>query len=131
MIKNLVAFFEIPAVDFGRAVKFYEEVFGLKLNAMECETEKMAFFPEEGGKCPGAISWATGFIPSVQGVLISLRVENMESTLAIIGKRGGKVVLPKTKIEAEGMGYFSVFTDCEGNRVGLYSDNWSELCLTE
>ena len=34
MIKNLVAFFEIPAVDFGRAVKFYEEVFGLKLNMM-------------------------------------------------------------------------------------------------
>lgn len=52
-MKNLVAFFEIPATDFGRAVKFYEEVFGLKLAVMECDTEKMAFFPEEAGGVSG------------------------------------------------------------------------------
>ena len=123
MIKNLVAFFEIPAIDFGRAVKFYEEVFGLKLPVMECENEKMAFFPEEGGKYPGAISWAIDFRPSENGVLVSLQVENMEVALATIAKQGGKVVHLKTKIEADGMGYFSVFIDSEGNRVGLYSDN--------
>lgn len=123
MIKNLVAFFEIPAVDFGRAVKFYEEVFGLELAVMECDTEKMAFFPEEAGVCPGAISWASGFEPSVQGVLISLQVENMDAALASLSRLGGKVLQPKTKIEAEGRGYFSTFMDCEGNRIGLYSDH--------
>lgn len=123
MIKNLVAFFEIPAIDFGRAVNFYEEVFGLKLSVMECQSQKMAFFPEEAGKYPGAISWTTGFNPSEHGILISLHVEDMEVTLATLSNHGGRVNQPKTKIEAEGRGYFSIFTDCEGNRVGLYSNN--------
>lgn len=123
MMKNLVAFFEIPALDFDRAVKFYEKAFGLELSAMECATEKMAFFPEEGGKCPGAISQAEGFSPSANGVLVSLEVEDMEATLAAVAKLGGKIIQPKTKIEAEGRGYFSIFLDVEGNRVGLYSEN--------
>lgn len=121
-MKNLVAFFEIPAVDFGRAVEFYEAVLNCRLSVMECPTEKMAFFPEESGKYQGAVSFASGFNPSKDGVLISLSVENMEETISCIEKNGGKIITPKTKIEAEGMGYFSVFIDVEGNKVGLYSD---------
>lgn len=121
-MKNLVAFFEIPAVDFDRAVKFYEIVLGCRLNAIDCQTEKMAFFPEEGGKYPGAISWMKGFNPSKDGVLLSLSVDNMEAALFTIEKNGGKITRPKTKIEAEGMGYFALFIDSESNRVGLYSD---------
>lgn len=83
----------------------------------------MAFFPEEGGKYPGAISWTEGFIPSENGVLVSLQVEDMEFTLAAILQLGGKIIQPKTKIEAEGRGSFSIFPDVEGNRIGLYSDN--------
>lgn len=121
-MKNLVAFFEIPASDFGRAVKFYETVLGCKLNVMDFQTEKMAFFPEENGHCPGAVSWTKDFNPSREGVLVSLSVENMEAALADIEKCGGKVTRRKTKIEAEDMGYFALFVDSEGNRVGLYSD---------
>lgn len=121
-MKNLVAFFEIPATDFSRAVKFYETVLNCKLSVMECSTEKMAFFPEESGKCPGAVSFAPDFKPSKDGVLISLSVGNMEEAIFCIEENGGKIITPKTKIEAEGMGYFSVFIDVEGNRVGLYSD---------
>lgn len=121
-MKKLIEFFEIPAADFDRAVKFYESVLGLKLNAIDCGYEKMAFFPEESGKYPGAISYASDFKPSDNGVLISLSVENMETTLSNIQKNGGRVVRSKTKIEAEGRGYFSVFIDSEGNKVGLYSD---------
>lgn len=50
-MKQLVNFFEIPSADFTRAVKFYEAVFNLKLSVCECETEKMAFFPDEDSKC--------------------------------------------------------------------------------
>lgn len=121
-MKNLVAFFEIPAADFARAIAFYEEVLSLKLSAMEWETEKMAFFPEESGKYPGAISFSEGFNPSKDGVLVSLNVDSMEKSIAAIEKNGGKVVIPKTKILCENLGYFCVFIDSEGNRVGLYSD---------
>lgn len=121
-MKNLVAFFEIPAVDFMRAVKFYETVLGLKLDAMDFGSEKMAFFPQESGKCPGSISFAPDFKPSKDGVLISFSVESMESALTLVEQNGGNIFSPKTKIEAEGMGYFSIFIDSEGNKVGLYSD---------
>lgn len=121
-MKKLVAFFEIPAVDFGRAVTFYETVLSTKLSVMDSETEKMAFFPEEDGKCPGSVSWAKGFNPSKDGVLISLNVENMETVIIAVEKNGGRITQPKTKIEAEGMGFFALFIDSEGNRVGLYSD---------
>ena len=55
-MKRLVSFFEIPATDFERAVKFYESLFKVTLPSMDCGHEKMAFFPEEEGVCPGAIS---------------------------------------------------------------------------
>lgn len=121
-MKRLVAFFEIPCKDFSRAVKFYETIFGISMEKFDCEHEKMAFFPEEDGKYPGAISWAEDFIPSQNGVLISLNCEDISATLSIIEANGGKTVIPKTKIEAEGRGYFSVFADSEGNHIGLYSD---------
>jgi predicted enzyme related to lactoylglutathione lyase len=123
-MKTLVAFFEIPAVDFDRAIGFYESLFGIKLTILDCGHEKMAFFPEENGLCPGAISWAAkeSFIPSENGVLISLNVEDMKQATASIERNGGWIIIPKTKIEADNRGYFAVFIDSEGNRVGLYSE---------
>lgn len=89
---------------------------------MDFGQEKMVFFPEESEKCPGAISYAPDFKPSKDGVLISLSVENMKIALAKVSQNGGKTVIPKTKIEAEGMGYFATFTDSEGNGISMYSE---------
>ncbi len=122
-MKKLISFFEVPTTDFKRAVKFYENVLCIQLPTFECEDEKMAFFPEEDGRVTGAISYGKDFFPSKDGVLIHFNVDNMEETILRIKKNGGKIVREKTKIEAEGMGYFALFTDCEGNRLGLYSDN--------
>lgn len=79
-MKKLVSFFEIPTADFGRAVKFYETVLNLELSVMECESEKMAFFPDEDGLAPGAISWAADFLPAKNGVLVHLNVDDMDAT---------------------------------------------------
>ena len=121
-MKKLVSFFVIPAADFSRAVKFYEAVLNLKLNVLDCGTEKMAFFPEEEEVTPGAISWAADFLPSKNGVLVSLNVEDMEETLSCIKENGGSIVREKTKIESDCRGYFAMFSDSEGNTLGLYSD---------
>lgn len=121
-MKQLVAFFEIPAKDFHRAVKFYQTILGNEMPVMECKTEKMAFFMVDGQEeSVGAISCVKGFEPSGQGVLIHFHCPKMEATLALIESNGGRIITPKTKIEAEGRGYFSLFADSEGNRIGLYS----------
>ena len=120
-MKKLIAFFEIPAADFPRAIDFYETVLNMKLPTCECEEEKMAFFTE-GDEFVGAVSYASDFLPSEKGVLIHFNVDEIEPTLETILKKGGKVVIPRTKIEAEGRGYFAVFVDTEGNRVGIYAD---------
>lgn len=122
-MKKLISFFEIPATDFGRAVKFYESILNTKLSVFECESEKMAFFPGEENELTGAISYADGFTPSANGVLIHFQVENMSETLVLIEANGGGIVRPKTKIECDGKGYFAMFTDSEGNTIGLNSDN--------
>lgn len=123
-MKKMVSFFEIPAADFMRAVKFYESLFGVKLEIMDCGHEKMACFPEEDGLCPGAVSWSSefDFTPSGQGILVSLQCGELEDALLYATENGGKILIPKTKIEADNRGYFAVILDSEGNRLGLYSD---------
>lgn len=122
-MQNTIAFFEIPATDFHRAVDFYETVLGIRLAAEEHPDEKMAFFPALNGEgYPGAISCASGFEPSVSGVLIHFRCADIGQALDRVILKGGTVSIPKTKIECPDRGWFAVFTDTEGNRIGLYSD---------
>lgn len=118
-MNKLIAFFEIPATDFYRAVDFYETILGLKIPAFEWEKEKMACFTEQG-ETVGAISYAPDFRPSADGVLIHFNCRDIESVLAKVLEKGGKVIIPRTKIEAEGKGYFAVVEDTEGNHVGVY-----------
>lgn len=116
-MENLIAFVEIPAADFGRAVNFYEQILHLDLKVVEGKLEKMAFFP--GGK--GAISFSPGFNPSRDGVLVSLNAgSNLDSVLERVIQQGGSIQKAKTKIGGEGMGYFALFIDSEGNKIGLY-----------
>jgi predicted enzyme related to lactoylglutathione lyase len=118
-MKKLVSWIEIPAADFKRAVNFYSAILEIKLDEVDCGTEKMACFPSG----EGAISFAPGFNPSKDGVLVSLNTgDDLDKTILRIEKNGGRVIQPKTKIQAEGRGYFSLFIDCEGNKVGLYGD---------
>lgn len=121
-MKNLIAFFEIPAADFKRAVDFYENVLDVQLSVGEWETEKMACFTDDDGNPVGAISYAPGFDPSASGVLIHFYCDRLEETLRKAVAAGGAVVIPVTKIEAEGKGCFAVIADSEGNHIGLYRD---------
>nr|NQU91622.1 VOC family protein [Bacteroidota bacterium] len=118
-MKNLISWVEIPATDFKRAVMFYNAILGLDLQEVDCGEEKMACFPTG----EGAIFFAPDFNPSKDGVIVSLNTENdLDNTIIRIENNGGKIIYPKTKIQAEGRGYFALFIDSEGNRMGLYGD---------
>lgn len=119
-MNDFVKFFEIPADDVKRAVAFYEKVFAIKMKVHDWGHEVMAMFPGN----IGAISKAEGFKPCENGVLISLDGGNdLSDRLTMVNASGGKVIVDKTKIEADDQGYFAVIMDTEGNRIGLYSDN--------
>ena len=54
--------------------------------------------------------------------MIHFICEDIAQILEKVLQKGGKVVIPRTKIEVEGRGWFAVFTDCEGNRIGIYAE---------
>lgn len=118
-MEKLITWVEIPTINFERAVNFYSKMLKAELKAEDFGTEKMACLPSG----EGAIIYEPNYKPSENGVIVSLRVtDTIEGTLKRIENNGGKVLVPKTKIEVEGRGYFSVFLDSEGNRLGLYED---------
>ncbi len=118
-MKKLISWVEIPAMNFERAIDFYSNTLNIDLKVYDWGKEKMACFPND----EGAISYSPGFKPGTNGPLVSFNAEKeLDLTIEKIKKSGGKIVVQKTKIEAEGRGYFAVFIDSEGNKVGLYGD---------
>ena len=115
---KLIAWVEIPSADFERAVKFYNAVFKLELTPVDCGNgEKMACFPTG----EGAVVYSQHAKPSENGAIISFTVpDSIEAAILRIEQGNGKVIIPKTKIEAEGRGFFAVCTDSENNKIGLY-----------
>jgi len=115
---KLIAWVEIPSADFERAVKFYSSVFKLELTPIDCGNgEQMACFPTG----EGAIVHSPYAKPSENGTVVSFAVpDSIEAAISRIEQMKGTVIIPKTKIEAEGRGYFAVCTDTESNKIGLY-----------
>lgn len=118
-MKKFISWVAIPATDFKRAVKFYNTILDIELQEFDCGVEKMACFPSG----EGAVSFSPDFNPSKDGVLVSLNAgKDFDNAMSRIEKNGGKVIKPKTKIEVENRGYFSIFIDSEGNKISLYGD---------
>lgn len=119
-MKKLISWVEIPVADMDRAVRFYNKILDLSLEILDFGEEKMACFPND----EGALSQSPGFKSSKNGVLVSFNAgDDLDKTLDRIVDASGSIIIPRTKIEAEGRGYFATFQDCEGNTIGLYGDN--------
>ncbi|QGY46880.1 VOC family protein [Maribellus comscasis] len=118
-MRKLISWVEIPATDFERAVEFYRSVLKTDLQVIDCGFEKMACFPNG----EGAISLTPGFNPGKDGALVSFNLEkDLDGAIKRVKENNGTIVQTKTKIEAEGRGYFALFIDSEGNKAGLYGD---------
>ena len=118
---NLINWFEIPANDIDRAVKFYSEVLNSDIQQQEMMGIKMAFFNMEGDGVGGAICSGEGYEPSTTGTKIYLNGgEDLSEPLSRVESAGGKIVMPKTKINDE-IGYMAMFIDSEGNNIAFHS----------
>lgn len=123
-MRKLISWFDIPTSNFDRAVKFYENVLNVTLKVVDCENSKMGCFPDDGVNVTGCLFYAPDYNPSKDGVIISFYCkDDLNILLKNVELNGGKTISPKTKIRVEGRGYFALFSDTEGNRLGVYSDN--------
>ena len=116
-----INWFEIPAVKFERAVKFYSDVLGHELPVSEMNGSHMAFFSSEPLEVSGVIIQGEGAEPSTKGILLYLNGgADLNIPLNKVEQAGGSIVVPKTKI-SDDLGYFAIFIDSEGNRLAFHS----------
>lgn len=122
-MKSFISIFEIPATDLSRAVEFYQSILDIKIQVIDMQGTQMGLFPSEGHAVSGVITKGEGYEPSSNGVLVYLNGgDNLELILNKVEKSGGQIVVPKTLIDEEN-GYFAMFLDTEGNRIGVHSPN--------
>jgi predicted enzyme related to lactoylglutathione lyase len=116
---STITWFEIPAADFGRAVRFYEAIFASPLQHL-ADWPNLAIFPYQRPGVSGAIAVGEGHRPSGDGVVIYLNCEGrIDAILDRVEKAGGSVVEPKNHIPS--VGWVAQIRDSEGNRVGLHA----------
>jgi predicted enzyme related to lactoylglutathione lyase len=118
---NIANWFEVPVKDLGRATRFYEKVFDVKMTFEEMNGMKMAMFPmdQDAPGTTGALMQAETYEPSHAGTVVYFTVESIEETLRKINANGGKMFMPKTAIGQ--YGFIAQYEDTEGNRLALHS----------
>jgi predicted enzyme related to lactoylglutathione lyase len=122
-LENAINWFEIPAVDFDRAVRFYGEIYAREMPTRDMGHLRMGFFSHEQGQVGGAVVAGEGYQPSKNGAKVFLNGgADLTPVLDRVDAAGGTVVMGKTEIAPE-IGYFAIIDDTEGNRIYLHSMN--------
>ena len=120
-MQNLINWFEIPALNFNRAVAFYKAILGMDITETEMFGTKMGLFPTDGTNVSGAIVQGEDYKPSTDGVVAYLNGgSDLQIVLDKVETHNGKVIVPKTQISPE-MGFFGMFIDTEGNKMAVHS----------
>jgi hypothetical protein len=120
-MKNLISIVEIPAADLARAKKFYQTILNITIDEMEMAGTQMGVLPSDVNTVNVVLVKGDDYKPTTDGALLYLNAgEDLQPMLNNIEQNGGQVIVPKTEISPE-MGFFALFIDSEGNRMGLHS----------
>ncbi len=120
-----VVHFEVVANNLKRAQEFYSKAFGWTMSPMPqfdyvmvgtTESDKDGT-PTKPGAINGGMMKRT---KTYAGPILTIRVEDIEKTLANVKKLGGKVVTKKQPVAD--MGFTAYFRDTERNLVGLWQN---------
>ena len=111
-----VIHFEIPADDVERAIRFYRQVFGWKIEKWEGPVEYwlVTTGPEGEPGIDGGMGKRTS--PS-EGVVNTIDVRSVDDTVEKIEQAGGKIIRPKQAVP--GVGWLAYCEDSEGNPFGI------------
>jgi predicted enzyme related to lactoylglutathione lyase len=115
MSKRNVVHIEIPAENVQSAAKFYETLFGWK---MEHAAEFDYTMWSDGSGYGGGFNKVSDETPADR-IVVYIDSDDIESDLQKVEELGGTVVTPKTEIP--GTGWFAQFKDPSGNLLALYT----------
>jgi predicted enzyme related to lactoylglutathione lyase len=110
-----VIHFEIPVDNVERAVKFYSDVFGWKIQKWGPQDYWLVETGEKGQ--PGINGAMTKRMEPTTNTVNTIDVPLLDEYLTRITKGGGKVLTSKTAIP--GVGYFAYCQDTEGDAIGV------------
>lgn len=117
-----VIHFELPADNPERAARFYEEIFGWKVEKWGGPTDYWLLSTGDERK-PGI----NGAIMRRQKPFLtttnSVEVESIDDFAGKVEQKGGQVLLPKMPIP--GVGYIAYCQDTGGNSFGLFQPDTS------
>ncbi len=124
MKMNPVIHFEMPAKNNKRAKKFYETAFGWGMNQLGADmgdyllattspVDKNNMHKKKGAINGGFYKYGKdGKVPH-----LVISVDNLTRHITIVKKAKGKIL--GKPMDIPGVGTFIMFTDTEGNRVGM------------
>jgi len=116
MSKRNIVHVEIPAANVEAAGKFYQELFGWKIQPIPDmnytmweagEGDEYGGFPQVSDEAPAG------------HVLVYIASDDIEADLKKAEKLGGKIIHPKAEIPQTG--WYAFFQDPTGNVLGLYT----------
>jgi len=120
-MQHAIQNFQIPVLDFDRAHTFYSAMMGYDLEVMKTPQFQLGIFRADSGGVGGTIISNDELSPSAEGTMVYLHAgADLQPHLDRVEKAGGSIDVGKTQL-GPGMGYFGIFRDTEGNRVGLFS----------
>ena len=115
-----VVWFDVPALDLQRAIKFYAAVLACKVS-QDFGDMKVGVIEHEGSDVSGCIVAHEGEQPSASGPLLYFSVSGrLDEAVTAAQLNGGKVL--KAKHQIGPYGYRAIVLDSEGNRIALHSE---------
>ena len=115
-----VVWFDVPARDLQRAIKFYAAVLACKVS-QDSHDLKVGVIEHAGSDVSGCIVEHESEQPSASGPLLYFSVSGrLDEAITAAEANGGKILKPKHQIGP--YGNRAIVLDSEGNRIALHSE---------
>jgi predicted enzyme related to lactoylglutathione lyase len=137
MKNGQLCWFEIPAGNLDRAIRFYSTVFSTKFEKKLLLDKEYAVFDKGKQLIGGVIVEKENYSPG-SGAILFFYVTDINKVLKTAVELNGKIVINKTFLKQKNsygdivipqnlidgkMGYYAEMVDSEGNHIGLYSNS--------
>jgi uncharacterized protein len=112
-----VRYLQIPTADVGASAGFYERALGWTIRT---RSDGSTAFDDTSGEVSG--EWVLDRQPTENaGVLVYVRVDDVETSLEKVVEAGGEIIVPRTP-QGEGIAY-ATFRDPAGNVLGVFQEH--------